>query len=86
MAPAISIVLTGSRQTRLHATAIALEHVDKIKPRHFGISHPPICESSRRSAMRITRREPHPLYGFEYELQSFECPTLPASVRTIRPC
>jgi hypothetical protein len=23
--------------------------------------------------MRLTRRAPHPLYGIEYELQSFSC-------------
>jgi len=23
--------------------------------------------------MRLTRRVPHPLYGYDYELQSFEC-------------
>jgi hypothetical protein len=46
----------------------------EIKPRHFGVENVPICEACKRS-MRLTRRAPHPLYGYDYELQSFECRT-----------
>jgi hypothetical protein len=42
----------------------------KTLPRHFGVNFPPVC---CRKDMRLTRRAPHPLYGLEYELQSFEC-------------
>jgi hypothetical protein len=44
----------------------------EIKPRHFGVDFPPRCETCRQ-VMRLTRRAPHPLYGLEYELQSFAC-------------
>ena len=42
----------------------------KTLPRHFGVNYLPVC---CRQGMRLTRREPHPQYGFDYELQSFEC-------------
>jgi hypothetical protein len=44
----------------------------EIKPRHFGVDSPPRCVTCRQ-VMRLTRRAPHPLYGLEYELQSFGC-------------
>jgi hypothetical protein len=44
----------------------------EIKPRHFGVGFLPTCKTCRQ-VMRLTRRTPHPLYGIEYELQSFAC-------------
>jgi hypothetical protein len=40
----------------------------------FGANDSPTCPECRM-AMRLTRRVPHPLYGYDYELQSFECRT-----------
>ena len=45
-------------------------NIFKPRPRHFGVDNPPSC---CRQGMRLTLREPHPLYGLDYELQSFEC-------------
>jgi hypothetical protein len=40
--------------------------------RHFGADEPPFCAKCIRP-MNITRRSPHPVYGHDYELQTFEC-------------
>ena len=38
----------------------------------FGANDSPHCPGCA-TRMRLTRRAPHPLYGYDYELQSFEC-------------
>ena len=48
------------------------EFTPGIRPRHFGVDSPPRCETCRQ-IMHLTRRAPHPLYGMDYELQSFWC-------------
>jgi hypothetical protein len=38
----------------------------------FGANDSPICPRCG-TAMQLKRRTPHPLYGYDYELQSFAC-------------
>jgi C4-type Zn-finger protein len=40
----------------------------------FGANDGPTCPTCTWK-MNVTRRTPHPLYGYEYELQAFECRT-----------
>jgi len=40
----------------------------------FGADHGPTCPACSWE-MHVTRREPHPLHGNKYELQTFECRT-----------
>jgi hypothetical protein len=45
-------------------------NIAELRPRHFGVNNLPSC---CHQDMRLTLRQPHPLYGLDYELQSFEC-------------
>ena len=38
----------------------------------FGATDTPRCPECK-SLMRITRRTPHPVRGYDYELQTFTC-------------
>ena len=38
----------------------------------FGADDNPTCPECK-SLMRLTRRAPHPVYGLEFEQQTFEC-------------
>jgi hypothetical protein len=38
----------------------------------FGAHDGPICPACNRQ-INVTRRTPHPLFGYSYELQTFEC-------------
>jgi hypothetical protein len=41
-------------------------------PTRFGASDNPICPKSR-NLMHLTRRMPHPKFGYDFELQTFTC-------------
>jgi hypothetical protein len=38
----------------------------------FGADENPVCPECK-SRMFLTRRAPHPIYGIEFEKQTFEC-------------
>jgi hypothetical protein len=42
------------------------------QPVGFGANDNPTCPECK-SLMRLTRRAPHPIYGDEFERQTFEC-------------
>ena len=41
-------------------------------PTRFGATDNPICPKCR-NLMRLTRRSPHPIRGYVFELQTFTC-------------
>lgn len=41
-------------------------------PRRFGAMDTPACPNCK-NPMRLTRRTPHPQYGYDFELQTFTC-------------
>jgi hypothetical protein len=41
-------------------------------PTRFGATDTPVCPECK-NLMRITRRTPHPEYGYDFELQTFTC-------------
>ena len=41
-------------------------------PTRFGAQDTPICPECK-NIMRLTRRTPHPKYGYDFELQTFTC-------------
>jgi uncharacterized protein YlaI len=45
----------------------------------FGIEDIPICPECK-NRMRITRRMPHPKYGYDFELQTFTCDVCPHQI------
>ena len=38
----------------------------------FGVNDTPTCPECR-SGMRLSRRSPHPVRGYDYEMQTFTC-------------
>jgi hypothetical protein len=57
------VIVAASKNATIH-----LSNTD----RHFGVENLPICQTCHRS-MQMTRRSPHPIFGNDFELQSFEC-------------
>jgi hypothetical protein len=41
-------------------------------PNRFGTADTPACPQCK-NLMRLTRRTPHPKYGYDFELQTFTC-------------
>jgi hypothetical protein len=41
-------------------------------PTRFGVTDTPPCPECK-NLMRLTRRTPHPVHGYDFELQTFTC-------------
>jgi transposase-like protein len=41
-------------------------------PNRFGVADTPACPKCK-NPMRVTRRAPHPVRGYDFELQTFTC-------------
>ena len=41
-------------------------------PTRFGATDNPVCPKCK-NRMRLTRRTPHPVHGYDFELQTFTC-------------